>query len=664
MNRIFAIAVLLTASCAISAEDLSVLNAEGSANAPYMTFEAYLNAQAFAALDRRQTEFEKLKTLEQIKNYQNRTRRFFVEQLGGFPERTPLNEQLVGTLEGDGYRVEKVIYESEPQHHVTALLYLPLGQPPFPGVLVPCGHSSNGKAGETYQRISILLAKNGLAALCYDPIGQGERAQILNKKEKAEYGSTTEHTMAGIGAILVGRNVARYRIWDGIRGIDYLQSRRDIDPIRIGCTGNSGGGTLTSYLMALDARIACAAPSCYLTSFRRLLETAGSQDAEQNIFSQIAFGMDHADYIIMRAPRPTLMCTATRDFFDIRGSWDAFREAKRIYARFGYPHCVNLVETDETHGFTTDLRVGSVRWMRRWLLGKDDDTTESDFPIRKDKEIQCTMNGQVMLMPEERSVFDLNIEYESVLAAKRQEFWAKTPKTDALKAVRDIVKVRKLEELPEVKSRLVGTIQRNGYRIEKLALEPEPNVVLPALAFLPARPCEITYLYLNDQGKQADASVGGAIEKIVHKGYIVLAVDMRGFGETKHSSKKWYGGMFGPNAGHFYLAYLLGKSLVSLWTEDVLICARFLKNYQSNGLPRKVILAGIGDICIPALHAVALEPQLFEKLELHRAPVSWADVVRTPAATNQIATIIHGALKVYDLPDLVKSLGPEKVKNL
>ncbi|MDD4869674.1 MAG: acetylxylan esterase [Kiritimatiellae bacterium] len=661
INRYLVISSICLMFLPANAEDLTVLDAKSSTNAPSAMFENYLHAQAFAALDCRKEAYEKIKTPEQVQEYQAGLHKFFVDQLGGFPERTPLNGQVVGSLDGDGYRVEKIIYESESRHHVTALLYLPLGKPPFPGVLVPCGHSANGKGAETYQRASILLAKNGLAALCYDPISQGERAQILNAKEKAAFGCTTEHTMAGIGSILLGRNTARYRIWDGMRGIDYLQSRPDIDPKRIGCTGNSGGGTLTSYLMALDERIICAAPACYLTSWRRLLEKAGPQDGEQNIFGQIAFGMEHADYIIMRAPKPTLMCTATRDFFDIRGSWESFREAKRIFTRLGYADRINLVEADENHGFTNPLRVGAVRWMRRWLLGRDDEITESDFPIRKDEQIQCSPKGQVMLMPGERSVFAINVEFESQLAAKRRELWEKTPKADVLKKVREIVKVLDLDKLPQPNCRSVDTVQREGYRIEKLVIGPEPDIFLPALAFIPAKPDNSAYLYLHDKGKQTDAAIEGPIEQIVKKGHLVLAVDLRGFGETQHGGKKWYSGTFGPNTGHFQLAYLLGKSLISIWTEDILCCGRFLAGFKTDGATRKVHLVGIGDAGVPALHAAALEPQLFESLVLRRTRSSWADVVRTPAATNQISTIVHGALTTYDLPDLVKAVGPSKV---
>src|SRR6185369_13130054 len=124
---------------------------------------------------------------------------------------------------------EKLIFESRPNHHVTATLYLPDGKGPFPGCIMPIGHSVNGKAAEYIQRGSILLAKNGIAVLTYDPIGQGERRQLLDERgQPAIKGSTGEHTMIGVGALLVGRSTASYRIWDGIRSLDYLASREEI----------------------------------------------------------------------------------------------------------------------------------------------------------------------------------------------------------------------------------------------------------------------------------------------------------------------------------------------------------------------------------------------------------------------------------------------------
>src|SRR5262249_8226031 len=280
--------------------------------------------------------------------------------------------------------------------------------------------SANGKAAEAYQRACILMAKNGLAVLCYDPIGQGERIQLLTREGKpAIPGSTSEHTMAGVGALLVGRNTASYRIWDGIRSLDYLASRPEVDPSRLGCTGNSGGGTLTAYLMALDERIVAAAPSCYITSLERLFATIGPQDAEQNITGHVAFGMEHADYVTMRAPRPTLICVGTQDYFDINGAWTTFREAKLLYGVLGHGERVDLFEFNDKHGFSQPRREAAMRWMRRWLLNKDDAPVEGDFPIFKDAELQCTRTGQVLEDFRGKSVFDLNAERAAELAAQR-----------------------------------------------------------------------------------------------------------------------------------------------------------------------------------------------------------------------------------------------------
>ncbi|TXT29404.1 MAG: Uncharacterized protein FD138_2430 [Planctomycetota bacterium] len=351
----FCTVFLVASSVTFAAEDLTVLSALPGEPASGAMLEVYLKQQAYAAIDRRKEAFEKLKSQAACRVWQEERRAFFLRQIGGLPERTPLNPKIVGTLKGEGYRVENILFESRPEFHVTANLYLPLTPAPWPGVIVPCGHSHDGKAAGGYQRICILLARHGMAAMCYDPVGQGERYQMLDlTRERTHFENaphvpvphpnvrclcTDEHTTMGLSCLLLGSNVAQYRIWDGMRAIDYLQSRSDIQADKIGCTGNSGGGTLTAYLMALDDRIVAAAPVCYLTSFRRLIDTSGPQDAEQNIFGQLAFGMDEADYLTMRAPRPTLICAGTRDVtFDISRSRRASRDARsRRATRLRHP---------------------------------------------------------------------------------------------------------------------------------------------------------------------------------------------------------------------------------------------------------------------------------------------------------------------------------------
>lgn len=635
-------------------EDLQCLDKDSRAA---LSLYSHLQQDAYAALDRRRATYEQLAGEQQIAAYQQRLKNLFTKQLGGFPKRTPLNAKVVGKLPGDGYHVEKVIFESQPRHHVTALLYLPDAPGPHPGVVVASGHSRTGKTAGYNQRFGIALATNGIAALCYDPIGQGERSQILDADGKPRYRSTTtEHFLVGVGSILVGTNTARYRIWDGMRSIDYLTSRKDIVAERIGFTGCSGGGTLTSYVMALDDRVACAAPACYLTTFRRLIETIGPQDAEQNIFGQIKLGIDQPDYVLMRAPRPTIISATTGDFFDIQGTWDNFRQAKRIYTQLGFPERVDLVEAEGKHGVKPQNLVAIVRWMRRWLLDKDDAVQLGELPVRSEAELLCTDAGQVLTLPDERSVFDLNAEREKQLAAVRNEFWNSASKEEATNKVREAAGVRPLAQIGKLTMNDVGRVQRDGYHIDKLVLKTPAGVSLPALTFHPPQPKADAYLYVHGDGKQADGAVGGPIEKLVQKGHVVVAVDLPGFGETAPGSRNDLLG----NWKTFYLAYLLGDCLVGLRTEDVLACGRWVANYETKKA-RPVHLVGVGGASIPALHAAALEPKLFRSVKLQKGLKSWAEVVSDPVPAGVLEHTIHGVLSTYDLPDLVKLVGAKRI---
>jgi len=656
------------------------------------SFRESLQQATYAAIDRREQAYEQIKTADDLHKWQRERRELFLRSLGTFPERGPLNAQVVGTLQGDGYRIEKIIFESQPKHHITANLYLPDAKPPYPAVIIPCGHNHDGKAAENHQRVSILFAQSGIAAMCYDPIGQGERYQTLapdgqplpgveqvtrpkarqldSLPGKPAFSTVEEHTLMGVGSILVGRNTATYRIFDGMRCIDYLVSRPDIDANKIGCTGVSGGGTLTAYLMALDERIKCAAPGCYLTPFRMLIAGSGPQDAEQNIFGQLAAGMDQGDYVLMRAPLPTSILAATRDgTFKIEGAWEIFREAKRAYARLDLPERVDLVETDTSHAFSTQLRVGAVRWMHRWLVGQEKVIEDEDFRLWDYAQLQCTPKGQVMFLPGERSVFDLNQAEADRLKAQREKL-ASEQMPDALRQrIRQVANVRPLDDLATLEGETVGTVPRDGYRIEKRLLRGEGRLPLPALAFVPEKPSGKVYLYLHGEDKAADASAKGPIEELVRAGHEVLAIDFSGIGETALSAqpttrRHWSQTLFGPDGESFWLAYLLGKSLVGIRTEDVLAAAHYLQAGADGNTKRKVQVIGIGRASLPALHAAALEPELIETVTVRQMVSSWADVVQAPLGMAHLTETVHGVLGTYDVPDLVRLIGSDKVKVL
>jgi hypothetical protein len=315
-------------------EDLTVLRGTAEFSNANQMLPQYLMKIALGCLESRRQRVAQLAAPEDIAHRQAYVRDVIIKAIGGLPERTPLNSKIVGTLDRDGYKIEKVIFESQPNFFVTANLYLPkTGTPPYPGILFPLGHEAGAKAHSAWQHLLITFAKNGFVVLTYDPIGQGERIQNFDAdlKESKVGASTTEHTEIGIQCLLTGQNLARYTIWDGMRALDYLLSRKEVDANRIGCTGNSGGGTHTAYLSALDDRIKVAAPSCYITSWQWLLKTIGPQDAEQCLPPFLREGLDQADFVEAFAPKPYLILSAIRDFFPIEGARETFREAKQYY---------------------------------------------------------------------------------------------------------------------------------------------------------------------------------------------------------------------------------------------------------------------------------------------------------------------------------------------
>ncbi len=651
MRRTAFFALVLFSGTVAAADDLTVLKPAQGEPAPRKLLHAALLAECDTHFAFRRAEIEKLKTPADVVARQKALRAKFVEALGGFPEKTPLNAKTVGTLKRDGYSIEKVIYESRPDHHVTANLYLPEGKGPFPGVLMPLGHSANGKAAEYMQRGALILAKNGIAALVYDPIGQGERSQLLDKLGNPVIkGSTSEHTMCGVGALLVGRSTASYRVWDGIRSLDYLAGRPEIDAKKLGCSGCSGGGTLTSYLMALDDRIVAAAPSCYLTSLERLFATIGPQDAEQNITGQVAFGLDHADYVLLHAPQPTLILASTRDFFDIQGTWTTFREAKRIYTLLGAAERLDIIEADATHGYPRSHREAMARFMLRWLKGEDRAVAEADWPIEKDATLYCTRSGQVLDDLKGRSVFDLNAALAAEYAKKRA---AKLLSPAELR--KEVAKRIGLPaEIPVAKVTDAGAVKGERITIERRVFQTDSGVPLPAVLLGPenGKPEPGLVVFLHEDGKDGRFLLPSA-DNTARGGRRVLAIDLRGYGETAPAVvKDGKGPTFGVEYKESFLALHLNRPLLGQRVYDLL---SVLKAVDPKG--EGVELVARGSVVPVALHAAALDARI-KSLRIERGLASWELVVRTPVSHNQLANVVPGALSVYDLPDLAASLAP------
>jgi cephalosporin-C deacetylase-like acetyl esterase len=628
----------------------------------------YLRGRAHARLAERKRAVMAMKTPEDVAKRKAYIRKTIEECVGGFPERTPLNPKVVGTIEKDGYKIEKVIFESQPSFYVTANLYIPTrGEGPFPGVLYPLGHEQGGKSHEAWQRMLITLARNGYVALAWDPLGQGERPQIFDEdfNQRKVIRSTTEHSILGVQCLLAGDNVARYTIWDGVRALDYLLSRSEVDASRIACTGNSGGGTHTSYLCALEDRIHVAAPSCYLTGWGKLLDTIGPQDAEQVLLPWIAAGLDHADFAIAFAPRPFLMLSAVRDFFSIVGARATFAEIRGVYGLFDAQDKVTMAEVDRGHGYHQPNRIKAYEWFAKWLKQESYTDGEPDTELLEFEDLACTPTGRVANSVGGETVFTLNRKRVASFDPKLPRVTSKEDLPVFQKTVGERAARRCAFEQTKraVTSETYGVIRREGYRIEKLLYRAQPEIPVPALFFVPDAGAKApAAVYVHGRGKSAEAGPGGEIEWFVNQGIAVLAVDPRGLGETDRLDDR-NGADFPRYFGDYEAAmtsFLLADSLVGMRAADILGGVDWLVARKDVDASRMAII-GKGKAAVPALYAAAFDTRI-RSIALEDMLVSYRAVVERRIHRDVLENVVIGALREYDLPDLVASLAPRPVR--
>ena len=573
-------------------------------------------------------------SLEELRKLQAETRAKVVESMGALPKRCALDAETVGCVTRDGYSVEKVLFASEPNHHVTAHLFLP-DAAKFPGrrpgLVIPCGHSLNGKAEPSYQRGGLMAAKRGFVALIYDPLDQGERRQ--NRRSDNIWG-VTAHNEIGRRAELLGWSMARFRLRDGVRALDYLMSRPEVDSDRLGVMGHSGGGTMTSWIMALDERVRCAAPSGFLSTLHDVCDAIGPQDAEQFVFGELAFGFNHLGHVLLRAPSPVLMCASEEDFFPIKGAQATAGLASDVYFRIGALDAFRFSHVMGPHHWHESTRAFAVDWMdwklqkgpapktmrdyRRLDVGFSEtavDTALSDAPggLRQMREkkvwpASVTPTGSTLDLPGERTVYDqMRDEAARQKAARR----ALTPET-----------VRRVAGIRDPKD--IRAEARDGN-----VLVMDDGTAVPVRVSGSGE----TVLYVADAGVTPS-----------FKGCRVVTADIRGFGATERLKHEYYGVRDGDEE-LAVLYHLLGKKLVGKRAEDIIAAARFAGG--------RVKLVAKGRTAIPAAHAYYTAQELFSGFETVNPPQSWAEYLATDGRTGRFADIVRGAWAHYDWTDLL-----------
>ncbi len=646
-------------------EDLNVLgNSQKFENTKSSLFNHY-SEKAFYFLDKREKEIAQLKTIGDWQERQQKVKEILDKTVGPFPEKTPLNGVITGTIQKPGYRIEKIVFESQPQFYVTSAMFIPKNlKEKTAAIIFTSGHAQEAFRWPDYQQVILNFVEKGFIVFAFDPIGQGERVQYWNNEmQKSDVGDAVfEHSYVGAQCILTGSSLARYMIWDGIRAVDYLLTRVEVDPLRIGITGHSGGGTQAAYIAAFDERILALAPECYITSAKRLWEGVGPQDAEQNLFHGIANGIDMADLLEIRAPKPALQITTSRDFFPVQGAIETENEVKRIYKAYGKEENFQRVEDDAPHAVTLKNREARNAFFLLHLKNSGS-AEDREIEMLTDEELQITKIGQVSSSLGGETVYSLN-KKEALNHIARLSNSRKNRENHLNECV---VSAKNLsgyiEPAEPVETVFTGRLQRNSYSIEKHYLKGEGNYPIPFLLFLPAKTSGNPIIYLNPSGKEKQATAGGEIEQLVIAGHPVLAPDLAGFGEMGPNLTLW--GDFGSNLGgisfkHWFGPVQTAQSQVGIHAADINRLVLFLKQ-QTDFQTREILGIAQGDYCPSLIHAASFG-NLFAGMALIDPLISYRSIVtNTYYKADYLPPFVTGALTGYDLPDLLASFAPRKL---
>ncbi len=633
----------------------------GPAITPFLQYQL---DEAWRLDEAQQKVWESIQTEADLQHIQKQMRADLLDMIGGLPDRkTDLHARITGKIQMEGFSIEKLIYESLPGVYVTALVYVPDDHSTkHPAVLVPAGHATNGKIH--YQVLSQRLASRGYVVIAWDPVGQGERSQFWDAKAgKSRYNLVcAEHAVMGNLAYLAGANLARWEVWDGMRAVDYLLTRADVDSDRISITGTSGGGTQATLIAALDPRIKAVAPSCYITSMpmrmgNRIFADPDS-DPEQDLFGTLSNKVGYTGLLLLMYPRPVIVASAVLDFFPIEGARKSFRETQRIYERLNHPDRIAMTEGYHGHQYSDENQEAALDFLdrfermplRRGLL------TAKELP---DKDLLCTQSGQVMLDEKDaRSLMDVIREYYEEHKSSTQR---NLPEQYQKSKPADIEKWTTVQftGAPPAANQITwesqGSTKFGEFQIDKYVLRHSRVLVMP-LVYIHKSAGEQrdALLWFTENGK-ATSSDWPQIESLLRSGHDIVTFDFRGLGETRMPytavspddpllgkldfDHAYINPLSGVLANHVYNSLLARRPYFFQMVDD----ARIAKRFAEDKLRARVTEVGSSRETISVAAAIAeLTPGIQLKRDSDTVVMTWQDLVEKKQETWPIWFLVPG----------------------
>ena len=613
-------------------------------------FLLWLDRIAQQQLDERERAIAEIRDKAAADQRREFVRKKLLEILGGLPAYAgPLNARRTGEIASDGYTIEKVLFESLPGFHVSGNVFRPNQAGRYPGVLIPIGHTQEGKPEG--QIVAANLAKKGFVALAYDPIGQGEREQtyLLQLGRALSGGGGNEHLELGARSILIGQSVARYFIHDARRALDYLSSRPDVNPERLGVTGCSGGGCITTYIAALDPRVKAAAPGCYINTFRKLFP-GPTGDSEMSLPAFLASGLDIADFVELPAPLPWLLMATTEDYFTPEGARPVYEEARRWYGLYGAEERVQFFVGQGPHGTPKDSREAIYAWMTRWLKDGQGETADEPVKVYTNLELRVTKSGNVEEESGSRKLHQIIREEMKARAEPRS--------VDELQA-----ELRRLG-VPSKRAaspiHVLGESTGTGYRVQQLRFESEPGVEVAGKLYLPGRSGRAPAVVIVEEKRlpvplnvQRSQSTTALAETMVRAGSVVLELDPRG-SPTAVDGRPFLGNWLTNER-----VDLVGRNLAAMRAHDILRGVDILAaRPEVDATMIRGYARGVKGFWL--LLAAAMDSRL-TGLWLDRMPVSLRAAFDVPLTNNLFEAMIPGFARHWDFPDLLKLMGKRPV---
>ena len=617
----------------------------------------YLQKQGYEISRKNDSAISGLSTEDEVRAYQKRIHDAFCCSLREDMCSGVLADAVcTGTVKRAHYRIEKVVLTTKNNVKITTNLYIPEDNSDAakPAILFVCGHSEEGKASEDYQYAQGQLAKAGFIVLAVDALGQGERFTYYNPQSKSldVQGCTEEHSYYGVKAAMCDAFLYNLFMRDMDIALQYLCAREDVDTERIGATGNSGGGTQTSFLMlAGDERIKAFAPATFITDYMMLYDTAEPQDDEQIVPGIIGKNFGYTDIVLSVAPKPVLLLGVNRDFFPIEGLMKVYGQAKRIYEILGKKENLQIVIDGSVHKYSKSLVKNAVDFFSAQFFGKSRETDAAP-DILDQNLLNCFPQGQI-------SLTGAKLPDEEI-----RNYFYSHKKTDAEKAKQLLagqimtgreIKIKKFESMG---SNICGNL-----RVHTFLLKPLPGIRNIACVYSRSISWkkQKKVVVFSDEGNLA-AEKPDFLNCWLEQDLAVIIIDTANYGLLQPRKRNPYDiyGFYGMNYFFAHHLFFRGDSFAAFKSFEILSDIYNIRE-QFGGI-EKIVGRGLTENNLCASLFVS---DLTEKVEFSDMNFSLEKIITGKFYDNHdIRSVIYpGFALLYDFDKIKRSLsrGYEKI---